>query len=1119
MARYVRLLALMALAAQAVLAPILAHPAQAQSQSALPRTVTIPGTIQSKLGCPGDWQPSCSKTFLTLDPLSGLWIGEFEIPAGTYEYKVALNGSWDENYGGKADRNGPNVPLILRETTRVRFYYDHKTHLVINSVDGLLPVLVGDFQDELGCPRDNDPDCRIGFMLDPEFDGTYGFLTRKLPAGRYTARVVVDGRPDQLYGDAQGKPVTFAVRAEGEEVFFGFDAGSQVVSVSTEGAPKGNINRQRAHWVSRGLVLWDVPAVPGAVYLLRASPTAALRLTPRGVTGATRTITLTRTANPDRAVLERFPHLIGLTALQIAPADMLWVSEMLRGQVAIEARDGSGRMIDSAGLQIPGVLDDLYAQQARTIALGPTFKDGRPTLAVWAPTARSVKLHLFDDATQRAGQIFPMTLDPRSGVWSITGEPAWKNRFYLYEVEVFAPSSGRIEKNLVTDPYSVSLAANSRRSQIVDLNDPALQPAGWSNIKKPPLEAPEDAVIYELHVRDFSARDASVPERLRGTFAAFTVANSNGLRHLRALAQAGLTHIHLLPVSDCATINENKAEWKQPDVGALRAWPPESDQQQAAITAIADADPFNWCYDPFHYNVPEGSYSTDPNGARRILEFRQMVQALNQAGLRVVMDVVYNHTSQSGQSEKSVLDKVVPGYYHRLNSDGAVERSTCCENTATEHAMMEKLMLDSVRLWATAYKVDGFRFDLMGHHMLRNMQAVRDMLGALTPARDGVDGRTLLIYGEGWDFGEVANNRRGVNATQLNLAGSGIGSFNDRLRDAARGGNPFDDRRLQGFITGLGTAPNGAPGQGSLQSQRSKLISQARWIRLGLAGNLRDYELVEGARKTRGDAVLYNGKPAGYAADPQETVNYVSAHDNETLFDKIQWAAPLSATMSDRVRMNLLGLSLVMLGQGIPFFHAGDDLLRSKSLDRDSYNSGDWFNAIDWTYQTNNWGIGLPPAGPNRERWGLMRPLLANPDLRPTPADVAFTRDAFRDLLRIRRSSPLFRLRTADQIKQRVRFYNTDLDQTPGLIVMEISDRDQPDLLDAQFAQIVVLFNAAPQPATFSLASLRGVPLALHPVQLRGADDVAKQTRFDPAQGSFSVPAYTTAVFVLRRVS
>lgn len=1082
-----------------------------------PDTVTIPGTLQSKLGCPGDWQPACSKTFLTLDPPSGLWIGEFDLPAGNYEYKVAINKSWDENYGGRADRNGPNVPLALAEPTKVRFYYDHRTHLVINSKDGLLPIAIGTFQSELGCAKDNDPTCRIGFMLDPEFDGSYGFVTRNIPPGTYEARVVIDGRPDEQYGDAQGKPLRFTIRTTGEEVFFGFDATTKTTIVSTEGAPRGNISRQRAHWVARDTILWEVPAAQDNIYLLHASANAALRLTPRGIIGATQTITLTRGGNPQ--VFERFPHLIGLTTLKIPAAELAKVAEMLKGQIAVEARSSNGRMVDSSGLQIAGVLDDLYAPIVRNAMLGPTFEGGRPTLAVWAPTARNVALHLFDDATSEQKQRLPLRLNPSSGVWAIQGEPGWKNKFYLYEVEVFVPSTGRIEKNLVTDPYAVSLSANSKRSQIVDLNDPALLPAGWGSAQKPPLNAPEDAVIYELHVRDFSARDPSVPEPLRGTFAAFTVAESNGMRHLRALAEAGLTHVHLLPAFDCATINEDKAEWKQVDFSRLRMLPPDSEQQQAEVSAIADADPFNWCYDPFHYNVPEGSYSTEPNGPQRIREFRQMVQALNAIGLRVVMDVVYNHTSQAGQGEKSVLDRVVPGYYHRLNREGAIETSTCCQNTATEHAMMEKLMVDSVLLWARAYKVDGFRFDLMGHHMLANMKAVRAALDALSPTKDGVDGKSIIVYGEGWDFGEVANNRRGVNASQLNLTGTGIGSFNDRLRDAARGGNPFDDRRLQGFITGLGTAPNNAPGlgQGDLATQRSKLISQARWIRLGLAGNLRDYELAEGTRKTRGDAVTYGGKPAGYTADPQENVLYVSAHDNETLFDKIQWAAPISATATERVRMNNLGISLVMLGQGIPFFHAGDDLLRSKSLDRDSYNSGDWFNVLDFAYRSNNWGVGLPPAGPNRERWGLMRPLLANPALAVSPGDIAFARDYFREMLRIRKSSPLFRLRTADQIKARLKFHNTDLDQVPGLIVMDIADQGQAETLDRRFARIIVLLNAAPQGVTFALAELKGLDFALHSIQAGGVDPLVKQSRFDPATGEFSIPGRTTAVFVLER--
>ena len=226
---------------------------------------------------------------------------------------------------------------------------------------------------------------------------------------------------------------------------------------------------------------------------------------------------------------------------------------------------------------------------------------------------------------------------------------------------------------------------------------------------------------------------------------------------------------------------------------------------------MAGADGFNWGYDPLHYTTPEGSYATDPDGPARTRQFREMVKGINRAGLRVVMDVVYNHTPAAGQDPKSILDRIVPGYYQRLDpATGAVETSTCCSNTATEHLMMGKLLVDSVLTWATQYKVDGFRFDLMGHQPKALMVRLRRELDALTRKRDGVDGERIFLYGEGWNFGEVADNARFVQASQLNMAGTGIATFSDRLRDAVRGGGPFDaDPGVQGFASGLFTDPNG----------------------------------------------------------------------------------------------------------------------------------------------------------------------------------------------------------------------------------------------------------------------------------------------------------------------
>ena len=233
----------------------------------------------------------------------------------------------------------------------------------------------------------------------------------------------------------------------------------------------------------------------------------------------------------------------------------------------------------------------------------------------------------------------------------------------------------------------------------------------------------------------------------------------------------------------------------------------------------------------------------------------------------------------------------------------------------------------------------------------------------MTLARDGVDGRSIYLYGEGWNFGEVADNARGVNAIQRNMAGTGIGTFNDRLRDGARGGGPFSGIQEQGFLTGLWYDPN-ATDQGSPAEQRARLLQEMDWIRVGLAGNLADYAFVDrfGNTVARAGQIDYNGQPAGYTADPQEAINYVEAHDNDTLFDAIQLKAPVGTTMADRVRMQNLGMSLLAFGQGIPFFHAGVDLLRSKSLDRNSYNSGDWFNRLDFTLQTQQLGRG-PAAG------------------------------------------------------------------------------------------------------------------------------------------------------------
>ncbi|MDC0710497.1 pullulanase-type alpha-1,6-glucosidase [Stigmatella sp. ncwal1] len=1090
-----------------VLGAWLATAAPGVAAALAPTSVTLIGDLQSELGCASDVDPTCAATQLTLDASDGIWQKGFSVPAGTWKYKVAIDGALSETYGGPG---GADITLTLASPATVKFYFDPVGHWVTSDKNASIATAAGSFQSELSCPGDWQPDCLKSWLQDPDGDGLYTFTTKALPEGTYEMKVALNEGWAESYGqDGGSSNLSFTVPAAGTEMIFTWNAVTKKPTVREAGAPVGDIVQARAQWVSPDTLAWSPENVPaGSTFRLHHQPDGAMRLTSSGIQGGA---SFTLTVDPAGLSAEqkvRFPLVKDALALKVPEAELARVPEYLKGQLAVSVTPPGGVLADATSVQTAGVLDALYAY---TGPLGVAFETGvvGPTLRLWAPTARKVDLLVFDSSTaaQPSARV-PMQAGAR-GVWSVSGDASWKDKFYLYEVEVYVRKEQAVKLNQVTDPYSVSLAMNSTRSQIADLKDRALAPSGWDTLQKPALEAPEDIVLYELHVRDFSIHDSTVPEAERGTFKAFT-RDSNGTKHLSRLAKAGVTHVHLLPVFDIATIQENRASQSQP-AGDLSAFAPDAEEQQAAIHAVRDADGFNWGYDPYHYTVPEGSYATQPDGSVRITEFREMVQSLNQRGLRVVMDVVYNHTNSSGQDPQSVLDRIVPGYYHRLNGVGNVETSTCCQNTATENVMMEKLMVDSLVTWAREYKVDGFRFDLMGHHMKANMLNVRAALDALTLEKDGVDGKAIYVYGEGWDFGEVQGNARGTNATQLNMPGTGIGTFSDRLRDAARGGGPFDDTRYQGFISGLFYDPNGFA-QGTSEP-KTLLLQHMDRIRVGLAGNLRDYSFTSVEDKAvKGSEVSYNGAPAGYTLDPQEVITYVSAHDNETLFDAVQLKAPRSASMDTRVRMHNMGISLVALAQGIPFFHAGDELLRSKSLDRNSYNSGDWFNRLDFTYQSNNWGVGLPPYDDNKDNWPFFKTLLADPALKPAPAHIAQALAHFEEVVRIRKSSRLFRLRTAAEIQQRVRFENTGSGQTPGLIVMSIQG-DAP-AAQGEFERAVVFFNATGTEQRFTAAAFQSQPLVLHPVQQESADPTVRTASFDGAAGTFVVPARSTVVFV-----
>ena len=881
-------------------------------------------------------------------------------------------------------------------------------------------------------------------------------------------------------------------------------AGCDTEDVSTVlQAPRMAARDARAVWLDRRSIRWPGIDASGRFRLLASARGQVQARVGRRPLGMDTTLALSVRPSP-AAANPRFRWVGAGVELTLDGAELNRLPALLRGQLVLVQEDAKGRVGHATELQIAGALDDEYAAAARLPDLGATLANGRTRFRLWAPTAVHVALCLYPP--RGPAMPLPMRRDPATGAWALERAGDLSGRAYAYLVDVYVRGVGLV-RNRVTDPYSLSLTTDSQRSVVEHLDDPRLAPPGWRDgPRPPPLAAQTDMVVYELHLRDFSASDASVPAAHRGKYLAFTDTGSRGMQHLAALAAAGVTDIHLMPVFDFSSVPESGCD--TPDIAGLHA-APDSARQQAAAVAAAATDCFNWGYDPWHYAAPEGSYATDAaDGAVRIVEFRRMVQALHAAGLRVGMDLVYNHTSASGETPTSVLDRIVPGYYQRLDASGSVEHSTCCANTATENAMMAKLMIDSAVVWARDYRIDSFRFDLMGHQP-------RTAMLALQAAVDAAAGRHVNLIGEGWNFGEVADGARFVQAAQGRLDGTGIATFSDRGRDALRGGSAGDDGvdqvLHQGWINGQFYDPNSmAVGHAS----RADLLHSADLVRVALAGTIRDYRLRSADGRTLPLAeIAYAGQGAGYASEPDEVVNYVENHDNQTLFDADAFKLPLATSAEDRARVQILGAAVVAFSQGVAYFDAGIETLRSKSMDRNSFDSGDWFNRLDWSFSDNHFGSGLPPEHDNGHSWPLMRPLLADAAIRPTPAQIAWTRDAFADLLRIRASSTLFRLRTTADIERRLRFFDTGPDQLPTVIVGDLDGTGYPG---AGFAEIVYLINVDKVARTVTVDALKHEHFVLHPV-LAGAgaaDRRAASARYDAASGAFTVPPRTAVVFV-----
>ena len=500
--------------------------------------------------------------------------------------------------------------------------------------------------------------------------------------------------------------------------------------------------------------------------------------------------------------------------------------------------------------------------------LGAVIKGDQTTFKLWAPTASKVVLNLFEAGNGGDPYLSVEMEYGAKGVWSST-QKCGSGTYYTYTVTTAVGTQDAV------DPYAKALGVNGDRGMVIDLD--STDPEGFSEDKFfDGIEKYRDAIIWEVHVRDFSNRIAG--SKYPGKYLAFTetgLVNASGEPvGLDYLVDLGITHVHLQPVYDYATVDETKCE------------------------------DFNWGYDPKNYNAPEGSYSTDPyHGEVRINEFKQMVQALHAKGIGVVMDVVYNHTYDGNAN----LNRVVPFYYYRYTFAGVNSNGSGCGNeTASERTMFRKFMVDSVTYWAKEYHIDGFRFDLMGLHDLETMQAIEQAVHQINAK--------AILYGEGWTGG-TTTMRPHTQATQANIrkitastgAAGGVAVFNDTIRDGLKGSvfNATD----KGYISG---DPSNA---------------RAAGVAFGIVG---------------GDT-----NTQSWRVDDAMVINYMSSHDNRTLWDKLTLSNP-DATDEQKAQMNRLGASILAISKGTIFWLAGEEMLRSKGGDGNSYKSSDEVNNLDW---------------------------------------------------------------------------------------------------------------------------------------------------------------------------
>ena len=505
--------------------------------------------------------------------------------------------------------------------------------------------------------------------------------------------------------------------------------------------------------------------------------------------------------------------------------------------------------------------------------LGVTYSKTQTTFRIWAPTANAVELRIYKQSQGGSAIRIDQFEQAENGTWIINLHGDLNGYFYTFRVN---DNIGWLNETPGIDAKAVGI--NGHRGLIFDPEQ--TNPEGWTDDQRVRCDQATDAIIYELHVRDFSISPSSGITN-KGKFLAFTESGTRspdglktGVDHLKEL---GITHVHLLPVYDFFTVDEH-----------------------------APHDSYNWGYDPQNFNAPEGSYSTNPNTATRVLELKMLVQALHKAGIGVIFDVVYNHTYHT---RRSYFNQTVPGYYYRQKPNGTFSNASGCGNEmATERGMVHKFIIDSLYYWATEFHADGFRFDLMGIYDLETMNQIRARMDSISPS--------ILLYGEGWtaDKSPLAETWRAVKTNVSRLYRVAV--FNDDFRDGLKG-NGFDPKS-KGFVSG-------------------KTIQEEN-IKFGIAGACFHPQIVYGY-------VEHSKSP--WATEPWQCVNYASCHDNYTLYDKLVLSSP-EASEEEISRMILLAGALVLTSQGIPFLHAGTEMAYSKQGDHNSYKSTDEINQIDW---------------------------------------------------------------------------------------------------------------------------------------------------------------------------